>query len=302
MRVLFCSEPFAPSRVDAAYEREFAAARAANLTVELINFEALARGEGASAVRRVKPSDSEEIVVYRGWMLKPDVYAQFFAALKAKNLVLINSPQAYRHCHYLPESLPIIKDHTPATVTVKLDGGFDLEQIMPMLASFGDKPLVLKDYVKSRKHEWAEACFIRSASDKRAVERTVNRFVELQGEDLNEGLVFREFVEFQSLGTHPKSGMPLTKEFRLIFLDGELIDAFAYWDEGDYGDTGLPEGLFGAIARRVESRFFTMDVAQRVDGEWMIVELGDAQVAGLPDNADAAKFYQSLNVRLLARG
>lgn len=302
MRVLFCSEPFAPSRVDAAYEREFAAARAANLSVELIDFEALARGESASAVRRIKTSDVEETIVYRGWMLKPDVYAKFFAALEAKNLILINSPEAYKHCHYLPESLPMIKDHTPATVTVKLDGDFDLEQIMSMLAPFGDKPLVVKDYVKSRKHEWAEACFIRSASDKRVVEQTVKRFVELQGEDLNQGLVFREFVEFQSVGAHPKSGMPLTKEFRLIFLDGELLDASAYWDEGDYSGEPLPEGLFGAIARQVESRFFTMDVAQRADGEWMIVELGDAQVAGLPDNADAAKFYRSLGARLLARG
>jgi hypothetical protein len=44
---------------------------------------------------------------------------------------------------------------------------------------------------------------------------------------------------------------------------------------------------------RVPSRFFTMDVAQRADGSWMIVELGDAQVSGL-QTADATKFYQAL--------
>ncbi len=37
-----------------------------------------------------------------------------------------------------------------------------------------------------------------------------------------------------------------------------------------------------------------MDIAKRKDGDWMIVELGDAQVAGLPENADALKFYRGL--------
>ena len=68
---------------------------------------------------------------------------------------------------------------------------------------------MLKDFVKSRKHEWAEACFIPSASDRASVERVVRRFLELQDDDLSEGLVFREFVEFEPLGRHPKSGMPL---------------------------------------------------------------------------------------------
>jgi len=49
--------------------------------------------------------------------------------------------------------------------------------------------------------------------------------------------------------------------------------------------------------RQVKSRFFTMDIAKRNDGEWAIVELGDAQVAGLPDTADVHKFYQVLSDR-----
>jgi hypothetical protein len=122
----------------------------------------------------------------------------------------------------------------------------------------------------------------------------VNRFLELQEGKVNEGLVFREFVEFEPLVVHSKSGMPLTKEFRLIFVDGRLICSLNYWEEGDYAGATPPEGLFAEVAQRVRSRFFTMDVAQRKDGEWMIVELGDGQVAGLPENADVEQFYQRL--------
>ena len=39
-------------------------------------------------------------------------------------------------------------------------------------------------------------------------------------------------------------------------------------------------------------------MAQRTDGEWLIVELGDGQVAGLPDEADVAEFYRRLKERL----
>ena len=44
----------------------------------------------------------------------------------------------------------------------------------------------------------------------------------------------------------------------------------------------------------MRSRFFTMDVAKRRDGDWLIVELGDGQVAGLPEHADVDGFYKAL--------
>lgn len=65
-------------------------------------------------------------------------------------------------------------------------------------------------------------------------------------------------------------------------------------EEGDYFGAHPPEGLFADVARRVGSRFFTMDVAQRKGGGWMIVELGDGQVAGLPGSADVVSFYRRL--------
>ena len=122
----------------------------------------------------------------------------------------------------------------------------------------------------------------------------VRRFLELQGDDLNEGLVFREFVEFEPLAKHPKSGMPLTKEFRLFFLDGKSIFWTPYWDEGDYQSETPPLEQFESLAAGIKSRFFTMDVAKKRSGESLVVELGDGQVAGLPEIADVEKFYTSL--------
>lgn len=271
------------------------AAERLGLEQALVDFEAMVYEHDARAtVRRVAAHADSTTAIYRGWMLKPDQYASLYDALRARGVALINDPPAYRHCHYLPESYAMIEGRTPRSVWLKLSGDPPIDDIMAALRPFGAAPVIVKDFVKSRKHEWHEACFIPSASDRDAVERVVRKFVELQDDDLNEGLVFREFVDFEPLAVHSKSGMPLTKEFRLFVLDGRVIFSSPYWDEGDYADVKPPIDDFRDVARQIASRFFTIDVAKRRDGDWLIVELGDGQVAGLPEGADVDEFYRAI--------
>lgn len=295
MNIIFCSDDLDRRKPDPAYAAEIAALERVSGQYSLVNFDALVNdGDAAKAVRRVPEQAEPCLAMYRGWMLKPSTYSRFYDALVARGMRLINDSAAYVHCHDLPESYRVIKGWTPRSVWLKTEGAADLDQIMDLLQPFGAAPLVLKDFVKSRKHEWNEACYIPSASDRSSVERVVRRFLELTDDGLYEGLVFREFIDFEPLTQHSKSGMPLTKEFRLFFLDGKPVFWTKYWDEGDYAGITPPVDQFAAVATAVKSRFFTMDIAKRRDGDWMIVELGDAQVAGLPENADLDQFYQAI--------
>ena len=263
------------------------------LPYALVDHDALVRDDDPGrAVRRVPEQAEPVLAAYRGWMVTPRQYGRLYEALSARGVVLINDPDQYRHCHSLPESFPVIEGVTPRSVW--LTGDLGLDRIMEALVAFGHAPVIVKDFVKSRKHEWAEACFIPSASDRSAVERVVSRFLELQGDDLNEGLVFREYVEFEPIGVHPKSGMPLTEEYRTFWLDGKPIFMSPYWEEGKYGSTTPTLEPFAEVADDARSRFFTMDLAKRRDGGWMIVELGDGQVSGLPRESDADRFYESI--------
>jgi hypothetical protein len=299
MRFIFCADPLSPTVPDTMYATEVAAVAQADVAFDLIDFERLVHDHNPrAATRRVQAADQPELAIYRGWMLRPDQYAQLYDVLQAKGLHLINTPAAYRHCHYLPESYPIIQAATPKTVWLPYDANVSLDRVMASLTPFGDQPVIVKDYVKSRKHEWHEACYIPAANDRAVVERVVNRFVELQANDLNEGLVFREYVPFQPIGSHTKSGMPLMMEFRCFVLDGTVVATSTYWDEGVYTELAPPADLFADILPQVQSRFFTMDIAQLTDGTWMIVELGDAQVAGLPEVLDTTLFYRTLTRRI----
>jgi hypothetical protein len=292
MIVIFFSDPLNPRQPDDAYGEEADAAAEAGAGYGLVSYETLVyEGDAHRAVRHVEEQSQEQLGVLRGWMLTPDQYGRLYDALVDRGVRLINDPAAYRHCHYLPESYGVIRDKTPRSVWLETDGMPDMDRIMALLQPFGDRPLVLKDYVKSRKHEWAEACFISSAADRAAVERTIRRFLELQGDDLAGGLVFREYVDLEPIGTHSRSGMPLTREYRTFWLDSRPLLLSEYWEEGNYTGDRPPIGEFEPIARTVRSRFFTMDLAKQTVGGWLIVELGDGQVAALPDRADVPSFY-----------
>jgi hypothetical protein len=294
--ILLPCEPFNPRAIDPDFQSERDAARAVGLDTALIDHSRVLEGAAAAAVARTP--EGAGTAVYRGWMLKPNQYEAMHAALLSRGIALTNTPEQYRVCHYLPKSYPWIQAHTPRSVWFPVDGTLDLEMLKQSIAPFGDASLIVKDYVKSQKHYWQEACFIPSAVDLDAVERVVRRFLELQGDDLNVGLVLREFVPLKAVGNHPKSGMPLAAEFRIFWLSGKPILSHRYWGDLTTFDAPLPWAELTPIAERIPSRFFTMDVAFRADEGWTIVELGDGQVAGLPSADLAPEFFQRLSTAL----
>jgi len=296
MRIIYCDSVFDNKIIEPDYEEEKKFAVKAGFDFSLISFEELTDGNISTALRFVKEPEKKELGIYRGWMLTPNQYGNLYDDLLKKNIELINSPIEYKHCHYLPDSYEKIESKTPkSNWTTQLDN----DSILNLTKEFGDSQIIVKDFVKSEKHNWEEACFIPNASDSDKVKSIVNKFIELRGDSLNEGLVFRQFEEIEYLTEHSKSGMPLTKEFRIFFANKKIVKVFDYWDEGEYGETKPELDSFIDIAQNIDSNFFTMDVAKKKNGGWIIMELGDGQVAGLPDNADKDEFYRELRENAL---
>jgi len=298
MRIIYCDSVFDNKVVEPDYEEERNSAKKNGFNISIISFEELNENNISKALRFVTESNEIEIGIYRGWMLNTEVYENLYNALLKKNIRLINSPTEYKHCHFLPESYEKIKTYTPkSNWTVKTDK-INSELINSLTNDFGQTSIIVKDYVKSEKHNWKDACFIPNAADKKNVNKIVGKFLELRGEYLNIGLVFRQFEELEFLTEHSKSSMPLTKEFRIFFSDKKIVSVFDYWDEGEYGDSKPELNKFIEVAQNIESNFFTMDVAKKKDGDWIIMELGDGQVAGLPDNANKDEYYTQLKKTL----
>lgn len=293
MKILFCQNDFNDRIADQHFAKEFQSALACDLAIGLIDFNAIRRRDKVELLRQLVPSLCDEKAIYRGWMLTPGEYEFLYSSLHQFEISLITTPEQYVHCHWFPRSYSIIRDATPRTVWVPSPDCFDIEKNMAAIRRFSGAPLIVKDYVKSRKHEWNQACFIPDSSNEATVARVTRRFLELQDDDLQGGLVYREFVELQHVGTHPKSGMPLTLEYRLFVCNRNVISVCPYWD-AEYVSDIPPIASFEAVLSRVESPFFSCDIAKRISGEWTIVELGDGQVAGLPERCDVSGFYRQL--------
>ncbi|MFO0588130.1 MAG: ATP-grasp domain-containing protein [Polyangiaceae bacterium] len=290
--VLFCSQPFEPSQVDSDFAAERSAATHAHFATALFEHTMAVEGDIHRAIRRIP--ENAGAALYRGWMFRANRYEELYHALLQKGVQLLNTPLAYRTCHHLPESYAILGGSTPRSTWLPVRDAVDFDAVFDCLRPFGSGSIVIKDYVKSQKHYWNEACFIPRADDRETVKKVVRRFLELQGEDLAEGLVFREYVPLQIVGTHPRSGMPLAAEIRTFWLDGQMVLKHAYWADLGAVQSEPPTAWLEDIARRVPSRFFTMDVALREDGAWTVIELGDGQVAGLPTPDLAESFYRRL--------
>lgn len=298
MLILFCNNPLYPREVDVDYQDEYNATTSYGLfETALIDLDALINENDAEkAIRKVSTTDSEKIAIYRGWMMTPEYYKDLYIALMSKNIKLINTPEQYKNAHFLTGWYHLVEKFTPKSLWIAPDDFYyRFDAVMERLRIFGNKPLIVKDYVKSRKHEWVDACYIPNASDPEQVKRVTNNFISRQGKDLMGGVVFREFIEFQSIGTHPKSGMPLTREYRAFFINGKWICSFPYWDEIRYtGPDSAGHNTFIKQFSYINSDFYTVDYACKKDGTWVIVEIGDGQVSGLPGDNDKQNFYSWL--------
>ena len=254
--------------------------------VALVDHDALEAGEVDAAVRRV-PRDSGAWW-YRGWMMSAAVYTDLAVALERRGAALRVRPRQYRAAHELPGWYGTFADATADSDWMPWTPGErpSRADVTPLAATLGTGAAVVKDFVKSRKHEWLAACFIPDITDLEHATAVVARMVELQADTLNGGIVLRRFEDYQA-----DNGRAM--ETRVWWIDGAPALVTPHPDS-----PGLcPEPDLRPITPLVAALgcpFVTTDLAQRVDGVWRVVEVGDGQVSDLPDGVDPAPLFVRL--------
>lgn len=277
--VLYCRDPLRPKRVDEHFAAEAAAVRAAGGAVALVDHDALLAGEPDRAVASV-PVDLAEAAWYRGWMVPTDRYAELADALARRGVRLRVPPGRYHAAHELPGWYRAFEAVTPASAWLPVTPGATVadEELAGLAARLPAGPGIVKDFVKSRKHEWHEACFVPDLADTLRLGRVVRRFLDLQGDDLAGGIVLRAFEPFDD------------PEVRVWWRDGspELVTPHP-----DSARIRCPEPDLAAVRPAVEALgggLVATDLARRTDGAWRVVEAGSGQVSDLHPDVDRAEF------------
>ncbi|PSJ37874.1 ATP-grasp domain-containing protein [Allosphingosinicella deserti] len=285
---IFCADPLDPRSVEPSYAIEAEAARDAGFTVVKLDHDYLDRQIDAAAALRKARFEEPGKAVYRGWMMSADAYQALYTTLEARSVSLMTSPSEYAACHHAPGSYARLAEWMPLTIWIEDGSRDDNQAVQAVAAAFGHSSVILKDWVKSQAAGyWSEACFIADAADPRAVERTISRFRDLQGDSLVGGLVFKRYVPLLP------SGMP-AHEYRAFVIKGYLVGCWPRSAEAANLEPP-PRDLLEQVAAHIPSPFASADFGRDESGRWWLLEVGDGQVSGLPTATAAKPIFQKLS-------
>ncbi len=283
MKVVFPSIPFDSKLVDSDFEQEFEAAQKVDWDCYLYDHELIEQGNVKDALKAIPKSEGEN-VFQRGWMFTSKKYEDFFDGLISKGYRPIVTPNAYEQSHYLPLAYPLIKKYTAKSDWIT---GESVNDAWELYRGFIEKDAIIKDWVKSAKHKWKEGCFIPANTDREAFGKIFSVFRKERGKLFNRGVVIREFLSFRINGFDMR-GFPCNQETRLFFWNGNLIL------EPKDSDIMLQKKKWESIASSFQSPFISIDVAPLESGDYLIVEVGDGGVSGLPIGISPIEFFKKI--------
>jgi hypothetical protein len=204
-------------------------------------------------------------LVYRGWMMSETEYAFFYGWMMGKGLKPLIDVEQYVATHYLPNWVGLIERMTPATnildMSVYEHGLPPIDTVVAEINAMGFQKVFVKDFVKSLKTKDRPPIFecpVKVEDFKALLEDMAKYRGKIEG-----GLVVREYENFYA-----------RSETRYFVING------SYYGQEMMFDTRAMS-LLMRVAKEIPSPFFSVDIAERTDGAFRVVEIGDGQVSDL---------------------
>lgn len=210
-------------------------------------------------------------------------YDELCDDLAENSSVLINSRWSHQYLATIKEWYPTLFGMTPRTY-LSLEEFKNQVKVDPTLAS---KSFVLKGETNSKKHNWDTHMFAKTLTDVDQVYRNLSN----DGLVGAQSIIVREFVPLRSFGKGIK-GLPITEEYRFFVLYGKVVGSGYYWSEHpevreEYflSPNNVDKFFLQNVIDRVSPHvnFFVVDIARTESGNWIVVELNEAQMSGLSD-------------------
>lgn len=201
-------------------------------------------------------------------------YAELYDLLLGEGIQLIHTPEEYQRCGELPNWYPLIREFTPKSVWFD-----DLPTVDEVVSQF-NFPIFIKGARQTSKHNKNLAI----VENKNALEKLLQAYANdpiLHWQKL----VCREYVNLKSVGDAHSDEIPPSYEFRTFWWRGRFVGVGRYWymaDDYQWTEKERSQALAIAqtVAERVNVTFLVVDVAQRTDGEWIVIECNDGQESG----------------------
>lgn len=273
------------STIEDDFETEADVVDALGLQTFPINVDLVLDGEAELAARAV--TEDAGSLLYRGPILSAEEYESLYDALADRGAPLLVTPTEMEHALYVPEHHDNIADLAPPTAWTQSDDPADAWEAALEL---GPGPFVLKDHVKSAKEDWEGACFVPEGADRAEFIQVCRGLREARGDRFERGFVVRRFLELTPSGVRTQARR-IPDEHRLFFWNGRLVAHAPYLPVGD----PLPDTRpYEVLGERIDSPFFTADIAFPQSGGWVVIEINDGGMSGLPEDLHPRDLFEAL--------
>lgn len=273
--ILFPSDYFNRNKIDTELEQEYIAAKKAGFGVMLFDYSSWFESKKLVLNQNVDC----DLVLYRGWMMKPELYCEFEKQLKGLGYYLIVDSSSYKRLHEFVNVYSIIRNDTAPIMKFPLHTRMDVEFIKSTFGRF-----MVKDYVKSVKGSDFPVYF-DSTITQAEFDGWMEKFYQYHGDLLTGGICIKKYLDLKKYDGY-------TNEYRAFYYHNELMILMKSSNQSD-ACCNPPFELIHKY-KILDSPFFTLDFAQLEDDSWIIIESGDGQVSGITDSSQTETFYRML--------
>jgi hypothetical protein len=203
-----------------------------------------------------------------------DVVARIGAIPDYAHFFLVNSSEQHQRATRLSHWYPLIADLTPRSKW------YAQTPSVPEVEFDFQWPIFIKGARQTSHHQRALS-IINGPQEFQAALRAYQQDRILRWQPL----VCREFVPLRPVEDPLPDRIPSSFEFRTFWWKGNCVGSGCYWWEGkpyDWTDAERKAGLAVAqeAATRLDVPFLVIDIAQTIDGRWIVIECNDGQESG----------------------
>jgi hypothetical protein len=229
-----------------------------------------------NALSHVRRLEAEALGVWVGYIPTPDHYKAVYQVALAKNIRLLNDPEQHVRVQEFDRAYPLLRGLTPESRIIT-----SIEQCQEVAEQLGF-PLFIKGAVQSLKaHGW-DACVAHTLEEL----KRLTAYLLGWSERARGRVVIRRVVKLRHVRTSPQ-GFPLGREYR-VFIYREKVVAWGYYWQGEDALKRLAarerEDMLSIAVRAAQQLsvpYVAVDVGQAEAGEWIVIETGDPQFAGV---------------------
>lgn len=233
-------------------------------------------GDAENALAHVPAREQETPAVWVGYIPSFERYRAVYEAALGKNIRLLNDPEQHLTVQEFDRAYPLLRGMTPESRVVT-----GVEECREVAEQLG-LPLFVKGAVQSLKAEGWDACVAHTPEEL----QRLTAYLLRSGERARGRVLVRRLVRLRHTRTSPQ-GFPLGREYR-VFLYRRRVVAWGYYWEGndslkELAGSDRDEMLSVATeaAERLAAPYVAVDVGQAEGGQWLVIETGDPQFAGV---------------------